>query len=225
MPHLTAPRDEQMGGFWHPLTRRPTWRNHSLIPAFADRRPDRQISALFLEVCPMLSCLWQNRTSEERWRTKPRLGSSPACSIRAVPRLSIWWPRCPARRIASAPGLHPRSAESLAELVRVMNCYYSNLIEATTRRRVRSSGRWRISSMQRRGTPQPSDRGAGAYPAATGNRPAPRGRRPAGTCVGPFIRWLHRSSMSDAPEAMLLIKGGTGEVAHDARRISHRSRT
>jgi Fic family protein len=25
--------------------------------------------------------------------------------------------------------LHPRSAESLAELVRVMNCYYSNLIE------------------------------------------------------------------------------------------------
>ena len=25
--------------------------------------------------------------------------------------------------------LHPRTAESLADLVRVMNCYYSNLIE------------------------------------------------------------------------------------------------
>jgi hypothetical protein len=26
-------------------------------------------------------------------------------------------------------GLHPRAAASLAELVRVMNCFYSNLIE------------------------------------------------------------------------------------------------
>src|ERR1700721_2285362 len=29
----------------------------------------------------------------------------------------------------AGPPLHPRSAASLAELVRVMNCYYSNLIE------------------------------------------------------------------------------------------------
>ena len=26
-------------------------------------------------------------------------------------------------------GLHPRTAESLASIVRIMNCYYSNLIE------------------------------------------------------------------------------------------------
>jgi hypothetical protein len=29
--------------------------------------------------------------------------------------------------------LHPTSATSLAELVRIMNCYYSNLMEGTTR--------------------------------------------------------------------------------------------
>ena len=37
--------------------------------------------------------------------------------------------------------LHPRSAESLADLVRVMNCYYSNLIEGhnTTPREIESA--------------------------------------------------------------------------------------
>ena len=42
-------------------------------------------------------------------------------------------------------GLHPYSAAALADLVRLMNCYYSNLIEghntATTRYRTRARRR------------------------------------------------------------------------------------
>ena len=44
--------------------------------------------------------------------------------------------------------LHPRSAASLADLVRVMNCYYSNLIEGhntTPREIVREFFRWQPS--------------------------------------------------------------------------------
>jgi hypothetical protein len=40
--------------------------------------------------------------------------------------------------------LHPRTAESLAELVRIMNCYYSNLIEGH-RTKLRDIEPWRVT--------------------------------------------------------------------------------
>ncbi len=40
----------------------------------------------------------------------------------------IWLSSC-ARGAGAGVGLHPDSAAELADLVRVMNCYYSNLIE------------------------------------------------------------------------------------------------
>lgn len=40
-----------------------------------------------------------------------------------------------------AKGLHPRTANSLAQLIRIMNCYYSNLIEGhnTTPREIETA--------------------------------------------------------------------------------------
>ncbi len=46
--------------------------------------------------------------------------------------------------------LHPRTAGSLASLVRVMNCYYSNLIEGTIRAREISNVRCSMISRHRR---------------------------------------------------------------------------
>ena len=60
---------------------------------------------------------------------------------------------------AREPGrrLHPRSAESLADLVRVMNCYYSNLIEGhnTTPREIERALANQFDAGG--GTPQPAD--------------------------------------------------------------------
>jgi Fic family protein len=41
-------------------------------------------------------------------------------------------------------GLHPRTAASLADLVRLMNTYYSNLIEGITRVRTTSFARSKV---------------------------------------------------------------------------------
>lgn len=107
--------------------------------------------------------------------------------------------------------LHPATAANLAELVRVMNCYYSNLIEDhntkprdieraladdldgdATRRNLQVEARAHIRLQ--RGIDQLYAKGALPEPADTD-----------------FIRWLHREFYRDAPEAMLLIRGAGRE--------------
>ena len=114
----------------------------------------------------------------------------------------------PAAANALIGRLHPKTAANLADLVRVMNCYYSNLIEGHNtrprdieralandldtdelRRNLQLEARQHIR-LQRE-----IDR---AF--AAGNLP-----EPASTA---FIRYLHREFCRDAPEAMLRIEGG-----------------
>jgi len=108
--------------------------------------------------------------------------------------------------------LHPRTAANLADLVRVMNTYYSNLIEGhNTRPRDieralageldRDEGRRNLQleaaahvRLQREVDRMGND----------GTLPPPASRE--------FILWLHREFYRDAPEAMLLIKTERAEL-------------
>jgi Fic family protein len=102
--------------------------------------------------------------------------------------------------------LHPRSAASLAELVRVMNCYYSNLIEGhnTTPREIERALENRLDATEERRNLQLEARAHIRLQReidrlhATGELPEPASI--------PFIRWLHRSFYDDAPEAMLIVQ-------------------
>lgn len=104
-------------------------------------------------------------------------------------------------------GLHPRTAASLAELVRVMNCYYSNLIEGhnTTPREIEQALRGQLEASEDRRNLQLE---AKAHiriqrlvdeQAASGVLPEPASMD--------FIRWLHREFYAEVPEALLEIKG------------------
>ncbi|MEY2853178.1 MAG: hypothetical protein RL030_310 [Pseudomonadota bacterium] len=101
--------------------------------------------------------------------------------------------------------LHPRSAAGLADLVRVMNCYYSNLIEGhnTTPREIERALANQLDATEERRNLQIEarahirlqreiDRRHGA-----GDLPEP--------ASASFLRWLHQEFYRDAPEPMLLI--------------------
>ena len=103
--------------------------------------------------------------------------------------------------------LHPRTAANLADLVRIMNTYYSNLIEGhNTRPRDieralagefdRNEGRrnLQIEAAAHVRVQREVDRRAG-----DGNLPEP--------ASVDFIQWLHREVYRDAPPAMLHIRG------------------
>ncbi len=68
----------------------------------------------------------------------------------------------------------PRSAANLADLVRVMNCYYSNLIEGhnTTPREIERALDNQLDQEEERRNLQLES--TGTYPFATGHRPASR---------------------------------------------------
>ncbi|NGM24299.1 Fic family protein [Roseomonas stagni] len=104
--------------------------------------------------------------------------------------------------------LHPRSAAGLADAVRIMNCYYSNLIEGhnTTPREIEAALQGQLES-----TPERRDLQLEARAHIRVQREIDR-QHAAGTLGDPasveFIRWLHREFYADAPEAMLTVKSG-----------------
>lgn len=105
--------------------------------------------------------------------------------------------------------LHPRTAASLAELVRLMNCYYSNLIEGhnTTPREIENALKGQLEEEEGRRNLQVEARAHIRVQREVDRLHA------AGTLPEPasatFIRWLHREFYADAPEAMLRITGKT----------------
>lgn len=109
--------------------------------------------------------------------------------------------------------LHPKSAAGLADLVRVMNCYYSNLIEGhnTTPREIERALQDRLDMAEERRNLQLEARAHIRLQRevdrlhAAGELPEPASAE--------FIRWLHREFYEDAPEAMLRIEGA-GRVLH-----------
>ncbi len=109
--------------------------------------------------------------------------------------------------------LHPKSAAGLAELVRVMNCYYSNLIEGhnTTPREIERALQDRLDAAEDRRNLQIEAR-AHIRVQREVDRLHALGELPEPASVE-FIRWLHRAFYEDAPEAMLHIEGA-GRVLH-----------
>ncbi|MHB8462556.1 MAG: Fic family protein, partial [Vulcanimicrobiaceae bacterium] len=107
--------------------------------------------------------------------------------------------------------LHPRAAASLAQLVRIMNAYYSNLIEGHNTRPadiVRALAGEFAADESRRNLQEEAAAHVRVQAridefAAGGTLPNPTG--------GEFVRWLHAEFYQDAPRAMLVVRGRDGE--------------
>ncbi len=108
--------------------------------------------------------------------------------------------------------LHPRTAANLADLVRVMNTYYSNLIEGHNTR-PRDIERALAGELDKDEGRRNLQLEAAAHVRVQrevdrmgndGTLPPPASRE--------FILWLHREFYRDAPEAMLLIKTVRAEL-------------
>ncbi len=108
--------------------------------------------------------------------------------------------------------LHQKSAAGLASLVRVMNCYYSNLIEGhnTRPRDIERALANQFDTAEERRNLQLEAR-AHIRVQREVDRQYAAGTLPEPASVT-FIRWLHRSFYEDAPEAMLLITGNGRDV-------------
>lgn len=107
--------------------------------------------------------------------------------------------------------LHPRTAANLADLVRVMNTYYSNLIEGHNTR-PRDIERALAGEFDRDEVRRNLQLEATAHVrvqaevdrlGAAGNLPEPASPE--------FVQWLHREFYREAPEAMLRITGVSRE--------------
>ena len=108
--------------------------------------------------------------------------------------------------------LHPQTAAGLADLVRVMNCYYSNLIEGhnTTPREIESALANNLVVDEERRNLQIEAR-AHIRLQRDIDRLYQLGELPEPGSVS-FISHLHRSFYQDAPETMLTIRGKNREL-------------
>jgi len=107
--------------------------------------------------------------------------------------------------------LHPRTASNLADLVRIMNTYYSNLIEGhhTRPRDIERALSGELDHDQRRRDLQLEAK-AHVRVQAEVDKLFADGRLPDPTSTE-FILFLHREFYRDAPESMLQIKGAGRE--------------
>lgn len=107
--------------------------------------------------------------------------------------------------------LHPRTAANLAALVRIMNAYYSNLIEGhdTRPKEIERALAGRLDKDEGRRNLQ-LEAAAHVRVQAQIDRMAAEGRLPEPASVG-FIQWLHKEFYKDAPEEMLRIRGAGRE--------------
>ncbi len=104
--------------------------------------------------------------------------------------------------------LHPQTAASLADLVRVMNCYYSNLIEGhhTMPRDIERALANDLDGEDSRRNLQIEAR-AHIRVQRMIDRLYTEGALPEPASVN-FIRWVHHEFYADALEAMLQVEGG-----------------
>jgi Fic family protein len=108
--------------------------------------------------------------------------------------------------------LHPRTAANLADLVRVMNTYYSNLIEGhnTRPRDIERALAGELDTDEGRRNLQ-LEAAAHVRVQREVDRMGNEGTLPP-PASGEFILWLHREFYRSAPEAMLLVKTERAEV-------------
>ncbi len=134
-------------------------------------------------------------------------GPIEPCLLEDVPELTA----------AAALGsqLHPRTRPDLAALVRIMNCYYSNLIEGhnTHPRDIERALKGQLADERGRRDLQIE---AAAHVRVQGEVDA---MAEAGTLPDPaseaFIRWLHHEFYRDAAPEMLRIENESGTVSFD----------
>ncbi len=110
-----------------------------------------------------------------------------------------------------ARALHPRTAASLADLVRMMNAYYSNLIEGhnTRPRDIERALAGELEQDQARRDLQ-LEAAAHVRVQAQIDALAAESRLPEPASTD-FILWLHREFYRDAPEDLLRVSGGGRE--------------
>jgi Fic family protein len=108
-------------------------------------------------------------------------------------------------------GLHPRTASNLADLVRLMNTYYSNLIEGHNTRpseiALALEGKFDQDTGRRN---LQIEAAAHVRVQRQLDRMAAEGKLPEPASME-FIRWLHREFYSDASKEMLTIRGAERE--------------
>ena len=107
--------------------------------------------------------------------------------------------------------LHPHSAQSLADLVRVMNCYYSNLIEGhdTRPRDIERALFDELETTPERRNLQLEARAHIRVQQAIDEQHA--SDTLAEPASGTFIRWLHEQFYADAPDELVTIKDARGD--------------
>jgi Fic family protein len=107
--------------------------------------------------------------------------------------------------------LHPRTAANLAGLVRIMNAYYSNLIEGhnTRPKDIERALAGNLDENEGRRNLQ-LEAAAHVRVQAEVDGMAVAGRLPE-PAAADFIRWLHREFYRDAPPEMLRIRGASRE--------------
>jgi len=107
--------------------------------------------------------------------------------------------------------LNPRTAANLADLVRIMNSYYSNLIEGhvTRPRDIKRALEGKLDKDKERRNLQ-IEAAAHVRVQAEIDRMNSEERLPEPASIE-FIRWLHRQFYQDAPKELLLIRGAAHE--------------
>ena len=135
----------------------------------------------------------------------------PALLEFAPPRVADLIAEISATSASLTGALHPRAAASLAQLVRIMNAYYSNLIEGHNTRPadiVRALAGEFAADESRRNFQE--EAAAHVRVQARIDELAAAGSLPNPTS-GEFIRWLHAEFYHSVPRAMVIVRGRDGE--------------
>ncbi len=140
-------------------------------------------------------------TQETPYRIEPCLLSNPPADVvDLIASLSS-----AAQRLTQ--GLHPKTAAGLAELVRIMNCYYSNLIEGhnTTPREIEQALSGELLEVEERRNLQLEAKAHIRIQRLIDEQYA-LGILPDAASAT-FIRWLHKEFYAEVPPSMLEIEG------------------
>ncbi len=135
----------------------------------------------------------------------------PALLEVAPPRVADLVAEISATSASLTRAIHPRAAASLAQLVRIMNAYYSNLIEGHNTRPaeiVRALAGDFAADESRRNLQE--EAAAHVRVQARIDELAAEGSLPDPTSRG-FIRRLHAEFYQSAPQAMLIVRGRDSE--------------
>ncbi|HET6629175.1 MAG TPA: Fic family protein [Woeseiaceae bacterium] len=165
---------------------------------------------IHLDITALLSCTYIRMTSanlstENLSRIEPaRLDEASETIADLIAELSAAGAVLGAR-------LHPTTAANLAALVRIMNTYYSNLIEGhdTRPRDIEQALTGQFAQEENRRHLQ-LEAIAHIRVQAEVDRMAAEDTLPEPASAG-FVRWLHREFYQDAPEELLRVHGSTTE--------------